>query len=376
MSKSSIPQNVRYSIWARAAGRCQYPGCNAPLVGDLLAGREDGTFGFIAHIVADRKDGPRGDPVRSPLLATELANLMLLCGTHHRLIDEVDLQGHPVDVLLEMKRQHEERISIVTDMDEDRASHVLRFGADIGKNEALVSTKAIFASMPPANYPADGRTLDLELLGCSYRDHEPEYWVFQRDNLRRKFEEKVKGRVERQEIRHLSVFALAPQPLLIELGRLLGDIMPVSVRQRHREPPTWKWQDAQPEIEFEIGAHAGGDHRCVALKLAISATIVDDRIRAVLSPDVPIWSIGARNPGNDVLRRPEDQSQYRKHLRHLLNALKAAHPNAESICVFPALPASLAIETGRVWMPKADLPLKIFDQNASAGGFIPTLELR
>ena len=40
---------------------------------------------------------------------------------------------------------------------------------------------------------------------------------------------KYEARVERQEIRHLSVFALAPQPLLIELGRLLCDIVPAAV---------------------------------------------------------------------------------------------------------------------------------------------------
>ncbi|WP_246783610.1 hypothetical protein [Bradyrhizobium sp. CCBAU 21365] len=53
MSKSSIPQKVQSALWARAAGRCQYRGCNTDLVGDLVAGRQDGIFGFIAHIVAD-----------------------------------------------------------------------------------------------------------------------------------------------------------------------------------------------------------------------------------------------------------------------------------------------------------------------------------
>lgn len=36
-------------------------------------------------------------------------------------------------------------------------------------------------------------------------------------------------------VHHLSVFALAPQPLLMELGRLLGDIVPAEVHQLHRE---------------------------------------------------------------------------------------------------------------------------------------------
>ena len=48
------------------------------------------------------------------------------------------------------------------------------------------------------------------------------YWTVQQENLRRVFARKVKERIEQKEIKQLSVFALAPQPLLIELGHLSG----------------------------------------------------------------------------------------------------------------------------------------------------------
>ena len=43
-----------------------------------------------------------------------------------------------------------------------------------------------------------------------------------------------------REIEHLSVFALGPIPLLVELGSLLGDITPADVYQLHREPAGWR----------------------------------------------------------------------------------------------------------------------------------------
>ncbi|GAB5377849.1 MAG: hypothetical protein AcusKO_43110 [Acuticoccus sp.] len=212
-----------------------------------MSGNRDAKFGFIAHIVADVPDGPRGDPVRSPLLAKDLENLMLLCAKHHKLIDVDALPDHPEPKLIGMKGEHETRIATVAAIDEERASHVIRFGASIGHNEALVSTQAIFAAMPPDHHPASNQTIDLELLGHAYQDHEPAFWNAQQANLRRQFAIRIGGRIERQEIRHLSVFALAPQPLLFELGRLLCDIVPTVVHQRHREPPTWRWQrDTDP----------------------------------------------------------------------------------------------------------------------------------
>lgn len=374
MSKTSIPQKVQSALWARAGGRCQYRGCNSDLVGDLIAGRQDGIFGFIAHIVADIEGGPRGDPVRSPQLSRSLSNLMLMCARHHKLIDVEAVADHPEPVLLAMKAEHETRIATVTGIDEDRASHVVRFAASIGDNEALVSTQAIFAAMPPDHHPASGQTLDLEMVGCAFRDNEPAYWAFQRENLRRQFEAKLRGRVERQEIRHLSVFALAPQPLLIELGRLLCDIVPAAIRQRHREPATWRWQANQLPMTFEVSEPDVEATGSVALKLGVSATVVDTRIRSVLGPDTAVWSLCAEQPHNDILRRPEDQAVFRGTLRRLYDRIKARHGEGNPIHIFPALPASLAVEVGRVWMPKSDLPLRLYDNHRSHG-FIPTFDI-
>lgn len=375
MAKTQIPQKIQVALWTKAAGRCEYRGCNEELVGDLIAGREDGKFGFIAHIVADSADGPRGDPVRSPALAKDLSNLMLLCAKHHKGVDVDYLADHPEALLLEMKAEHEDRIAIVTGMAQERAAHVLRFAADIGQRDALVSTRSIFMAMPPDRHPAEGRTIDIELVGCDYADHEANYWSVQQENLRRVFARKVKERIEQKEIKQLSVFALAPQPLLIELGHLLGDIVPVTVHQRYREPPTWRWQADQPAITFQVGEYSGSAKIAVALKLALSATVTDERIRAVLGEDVAIWSLTAENPHNDIMRRPDDLVEFKRHLRRLLDRMKALHGEEAVINVFPALPNSAAIEVGRVRMPKADLPMHIYDQNRTVGGFIPTLKI-
>ena len=124
-----------------------------------------------------------------------------------------------------MKSAHEDRIETVTGIDADRASHVMRYAANIGAHDSPVAYEHISAAMLPDRYPAEGRrVIDIALAGSRFEDDEPDFWSVQRENLDRQFTGKVRGRIEAREIRHLSVFALAPQPLLIELGRLLGDI--------------------------------------------------------------------------------------------------------------------------------------------------------
>ena len=366
---------TRSILWAKAAGRCQYAGCNKPLIGDLISGAEDRNFGFVAHVVADTPTGPRGDVTRSPLLRNDVNNLMLMCHVHLKLIDVDQVAQHPEQRLLAMKAAHESRIDIVTDIAEGRASQVLRFAAQIGRHESPVAYDLVSAAMLPEHYPAEGRrTVDIELLGSSYRDHEPQFWNFHRQNLERQFAARVRERLDAREIRHLSVFALAPQPLLIVLGRLLGDITPCIVHQLQREPQTWRWQDGPPVIQYRE-RRPGRPTGPAALVLGISATIVDERVRNVLGPDAAIWAIEADHPHNDIMKRSADLSEFRRRLRVMLDAIKAAHGERATLHVFPAVPVAVAVEIGRVAMRKADLPMLIYDQNRLLHGFIQTLQL-
>jgi hypothetical protein len=165
---NALTPTTRYVLWARAAGRCEYQGCNKSLSGDLISGAEDKNFGFVAHIVADDPHGPRGDPVRSALLSNDVANLMLLCYVHHKLIDVDQVDQHPEERLQAMKAAHERRIEIVASIDESRASHVLRYAANIGGHESPVAYEHISAAMIPERYPADGRPIDIELRGTAF----------------------------------------------------------------------------------------------------------------------------------------------------------------------------------------------------------------
>jgi hypothetical protein len=364
---NSLSERSRRVLWARAAGRCQYEGCNQSLIGDLISGAEDRNFGFVAHIVADTATGPRGDVVRSPLLSDDLSNLMLLCYVHHKLIDVDEVIAHPEDRLVSMKAAHESRIEVVSAIAPDRSSHVLRYAARIGFHETPIGYEDVSAAMLPDRYPAEGRhTIDLELRGLEHRDDGPDFWAIQLENLRSQFSRKVTERVEARAVRHISVFALAPQPLLIELGRLLGDIVPADVHQLHRDPKGWRWAEDGEPIAFQVRRPARSRGK-VALILALSATVLPERIKAALGDDAEIWAIGVPNPHNDVMRRAGDLAEFRRLVRSALDAIKAQRGEHDIIQVFPALPVSAAVEFGRAWMPKADLPLMLYDQKRGYG---------
>lgn len=367
-----VSQRTRAVLWARGAGRCHY--CNTNLIGDYMSGNEDANFGFVAHIVAERPNGPRGDPIRSPELADDINNLMLMCYAHHKLIDVDELANYPEQRLLDIKAEHERRVAIVTDITADRVTHVLRYGSKIGDHDSPLAFSRVRVAMLPMRYPYENQSIGIQITGSAFTDGEDTFWHAETENLDRQFKRMVENHITSGEITHLSVFALGPIPLLVRLGLLLGDITPADVYQLHREPSGWQWAEDKERIEFEV-LRPAAPAKNIALKLGISATIIDDRITSILGTDTAIWTIKAKNPGNDVMRNKNDLVEFRQILRALNNDIKALHGEGHIVHVFPAVPVSIAVEIGRVRMPKADLPLLIYDQTKPGTPFVPRLAI-
>jgi len=54
-------------------------------------------------------------------------------------------------------------------------------------------------------------------------------------------------------------------------------------------------------------------------------------------------------------------------------SIKKVHGQNAMLHVFPAAPAAIAVELGRIRMPKADLTWRVYDQVKERGGFIPAI---
>lgn len=373
MSESTVPRKTTIRLWGKAAGRCEYEGCNEPLWLDSLT-KSEFNMAYLAHIIADKAKGPRGNAELSKKLKNDISNLMLLCDKHHRLIDKEDVVGHPVERLRLMKRKHEERIELHSSVMEDKQSHIILYGSNIGEHSAQISWEKASQSMQPVHYPASHRAIELSLKNNSARDDEKSFWKNEREHLKKQYNEFIKPRLSSGEVQHFSVFALAPQPLLVELGRLISDIPGAEVYQLHREPPDWKWQGHPQNFKYVI-FQPQTRHHDVAINLSLSATIDDSRIASVLNVKHSIWKLTHENPNNDFLKSRTQLQEFRENFRVILNRIKAVHGEKAIIHLFPAVPNSVAVDIGRVWMQKADLPIRIYEQNSKKDGFTKTFDL-
>jgi hypothetical protein len=139
-------------LFALSGNRCAFPKCRTSLVqGQTLIGE-------VCHIKAANPGGPRYDATQSGAERHGAANLILLCGTHHTVIDD-DPEAYTVDRLLRMKADHEDHASPITDSDTVEAFGMLIDQSVRSHNQSGgITAHTVNLHAPPSSGVAETRT--------------------------------------------------------------------------------------------------------------------------------------------------------------------------------------------------------------------------
>ncbi len=222
----------------------------------------------MAHIVAFRPDGPRGRSGVRPEDINDVGNLMLLCPGCHKLIDD-----HPTDytrkALEQQKAEHERRIRYITGIRPNRTTAVLVLKAPIGGQVVATPFDQLLEATLP-RYPIKREPTLIDLSEIS--DSTPTFIKTAADNIEQRVKRFFEPGGEGHAAAHISVFALAPIPLLVALGRQLSNKVPCDVLQRHRDTEDWIWKKNGTRAEFLVRRRRGGEGP-VSLVLSLSGHI-------------------------------------------------------------------------------------------------------
>ena len=103
MTLTAPRDKTKKRLFAVSGNKCYFLNCNIALV-DL----ESGTVtGEICHIKGKKPESPRYDPNQSDEEIHGFDNLILMCGFHHKVIDD-DPDSYSVSLLEDIKKKHEE----------------------------------------------------------------------------------------------------------------------------------------------------------------------------------------------------------------------------------------------------------------------------
>ena len=303
---------------------------------------------------------------------------MLLCPIHHKLIDARETESkYPASLLREMKKEHEDRIRLVTSADAERKSQVVIYQAAIGRELPFLITadEANFAILPD-RYPLKSEPTNISSFSEA-SDTKKGTWEEKLEDLTTKFKASIAPGLQKEQNAHVSVFALAPIPLLVQLGALLSKADVTFYHPRLRKEG-WKWKpDTEDSFDFVV-KRPEEKKKKVALVLSISGTITPDRVTSVLGKDCSIWEITVdeafRNVGS--ITTLAQLKKWGVTVARVIDEIKAAHCESKEICIFPAIPAPCALELGHRRFNKADLPWVMYDLNGEKNRFIKTITIK
>jgi hypothetical protein len=279
-----------------------------------------------------------------------------------------------------MKRTHEERIRLLTEMSDDAETVVLRVVGGIRGAPVEIAREAVQAAVradgrfPRYRFALAGDDVEVDLSRLP-DDGDPAYWEMGVRAVRQAAEQLQRAQ---QPVRHLSVFALSRIPLLVALGFFLDDKIPTAIYQRRRDgtgDQGWGFDPAAPLVSFQSRRVGGAEESTrVALAVSVTAPIGADVVHSV--PDSIVYELSPASapPGRNLLAARESLDAFADAYHRFLATVENDHPQCEAIELFVAAPASAAVQLGRGIMREAQPPLHVYDR-ISDGRFELALSL-
>lgn len=373
---NSLAPNEQLKLWVMSGGRCAV--CKEYLLVDKFTSYEY-NFGEMAHNVGRKRtaESPRGlDPL--PISERNKAeNVLLLCHAHHKMIDNKILSKEfTVAGLQKLKKEHEDQIKYLTSLTKDQRTTVIRMVGDIRGATVELSPehvrKAVLAGGKYPEYPLEinGQDFEIDLRGL-LDEGSSAYWQTGQRLISEALQVRLAQGVQKGIVRHISLFAITRIPLLISLGFMLDDKIPVELYQKHRDGEEgWAWQNTGDPVQFEyVQLQAGADPAKVACLLNLSGTIQVAELPDHIGKDYSIYAIQPidATPNRNLLSAKASLKNFTDKYHHFLSNLEQSHKGATELHVFPAIPVTAAVACGRGLMRNVQPALIIYDRNGEKG---------
>lgn len=350
-----IQADTEKMLWAVSAGICEFRGCCNKLYTHHVT-KENVNLAEKAHIYAFSEGGKRFSRLLPRTKINDIDNLMLVCENCHKLIDSPNT-NYRADELIAMKKEHEERVAKLVSIKPDLQSEIVIYCANIASSLIKIDDYIAIESITPEFYPARPVPLkfspDLHLY-----DSEPNYWSVMAQDLERVFainEPALRNK-------HISLFAVAPQPVLFKLGTLLNRNYNVDVRQPQGSIAKWRWRQTEKTFSLEhITLPELVPQNHVAFTIELTAQLSEDELRGVFG-ECAIHRITSSACDPQIIKSRSDLEAVMTLYRSTLNEIRLSYGPEIKILFLLLSPASVSIEAGRQLM-KGDPLIAVYDRN-------------
>ncbi|WP_276930200.1 SAVED domain-containing protein [Faecalibaculum rodentium] len=359
--QGSIQSKTRELLIARAAGRCEFEGCNRILDIDTVT-QETNKGWEVAHICAASHNGPRGDETKTSDELNNIDNLMALCKDHHKLIDE-NPEHYPAERLRDMKRSHEEKVKQILDTMSLPASRMVFLESEInGRNFTCINEQvARQAVASNCLYCRPESPIKIRPKNNSFEHTEEYCFQAEANYLLSKAKENIKEEVDDDRKMVLSVFPFAPIPIIALFGEILSSY-PCHVYQLKQPHGNWTWPSKEIFNQYRItwiDNRKDSFNEAGVLIISISGEIDTTRIPEEFQNSV-YCLVRAEEIGGNVIKSEQDLKLFSKNYQMVCDQFLNTY-HVKKIALFAAVPVSVAFEIGYAYKAGTYPPMDIYE---------------
>ena len=368
---------TRSQVWFDAHGRCMFEGCGADLTVDPVTGQR-GNFAYLAHNVASSEGGARGVRYLSSHLSNRPDNILLLCDTHHRILDTVAKADYPATRLSKMRRRFcRDAKRLLDGLSKPPIPAYCVAWPVHQQTISLPSDLQIAEALMPIGARLDGQLNVLSDNEAVLRSAEADsFWRLMPSTI-----EQVAERILMQshvKAYRAALFAMGLIPSLIALGAKLGNKCEITPMLRSREHGLWYWPANQPRGEFfgieGLEGLSNSEHEvCLKLALTASPEIMDTTAETL---GYRVVSVVANKDviGNGALGHPNDGNFFRQRMQELLHELRDSH-RVERVHLLPCASNAACVFFGQAF-DSHHPELMIYDFDSAKGSMVARLRVR
>lgn len=324
-------------LWLRSGGMCAM--CKKQLILEELGTKTN--IGEKAHVIGHGDKGPRREQGKmhgiDDASIDSSNNLIFLCSEHHKLID-TQKELYPAKRLFEIKKAHE----------------------DFVLSRLNINNKSIALIHKTMHGPIDqivlSQQIDSVLVECishqeQFTDFSLEGWEKGKEDNEKLYKTFIDYYQTYNGVR-AEVFPLSPIPLLIHLGTLISDTVPVTIYQYDRYKQVWV-SSAPPHVignlpDLELTAsYVENKTKVLICMISVSYPVHIEDIKVVVNhSQFDLLNISVAQPSTDLVLYREHVLQISKLFKMRTEELHEKN-RYNDIHLFYAGPAGLAIELGR-----------------------------
>lgn len=176
------------------------------------------------------------------------------------------------------------------------------------------------------------------------------------------FEEVIAPKIKEDSERQIVYFGLAPIPLCMHLGFLVGGITDVEIFQHHHDQKHWHWSGKpaeKPLIDNLPNEQFDGDGD-VIIRFGAYTKINELDTEEIIEKPIRSVDIHPKNTDRDLLGSQDDAKAYSKVFFDVLKRLKETLPLSDEWHVFAAVPCGLAFLMGTEIQPNIHKPIVVY----------------